>query len=291
METGGNTGKSAALLVSALCIYGTIGWALAYINLPSEVVVLCRGFIGSAFIVAVALVTKRRVDVPAIRREFKWLAAGGISLGLNWVMLFAAYRATTVSVAILCNYMAPIMLVVAAPLILGEKRSPKKGVCALVAAFGMTMVAGVFEGGAEGVTAEGIALGLAAAVFGAALVVFNKKLGDVPVFERSATQLAFAALVALPFVVVNNFGHQLAPDTLTVVLVVLLGVVHTGVAYCLYFSGLAGLSAQTVGVLGYVEPAVSVLVSTLILHEPLSLFGWVGAAIIIASAAIGEVVD
>ena len=95
----------------------------------------------------------------------------------------------------------------------------------------------------------------------------------------------------LPFVAVNNMGQTLAPDALSIGLVVLLGVLHTGIAYCLYFDGLSGLSAQTAAVLGYVEPAVSVLVSTLIMGEPLSIVGWAGAVLIIGAAALSEVID
>ena len=284
-------GKATASFVSSLCIYGTIGWALAYINLPSEVVVLCRGTIGTAFIAAMLLLVKHRTDWPAIRRNLKWLAAGGVCLGLNWVLLFASYRAATVAVASLCNYMFPIILILVAPFVLKEKRSLRKAVCALIAVIGMVMVSGVLGGGSEGVTAEGIALGLGAAAFAAVMVICNKKLVDVPMLERSVIQLAFATLAALPFVVVNNFDQTLAPDALSIGLIALLGVVHTGIAYCLYFGGLAGLSAQTAAVLGYIEPAVSVLVSTLILQEPLSLVGWVGAFLILAAAILSEIIE
>ena len=284
-------GKATASYVSALCIYGTIGLVLAYIDLPSEVVALFRGVIGTAFIVVVLLVAKRHVDWAALRRNLVWLAAGGVCLGLNWVLLFASYRATTVAVASLCNYMFPVILILVAPFVLKEKRSPKKALCALFAVVGMVMVSGVAEGGAQGVTAQGVALGLGAAAFAAAMVLCNKKLGNIPMLERSAAQLAFATFAALPFVAVSNTGQVALPGALSIGLIVLLGVFHTGVAYCLYFGGMSGLSAQTAAVLGYVEPAVSVLVSTLILHEPLSVLGWAGAALIIGAAALSEVVE
>lgn len=260
-------------------------------NLPTEVVVVFRGLIGAAFILVVLFATKRRFDTTAVQANLGWLAAGGISLGLNWVFLFAAYRTTTVAVASLCNYMAPIMLIVIAPPLLGEPRSMKKAVCAVVAIIGMVLVSGVVEGGAEGVNAQGIALGLGAAVFATTLVLSNKKLGDIPVFEKSSVQLLFATAAALPFALVVGLAQPLQPDALTVGLVVLLGLLHTGVAYCLYFGGLGHLRAQTAAVLGYVEPAVSVLVSTTILHEPLSILGWIGAALIIGAAVASEIAD
>ncbi len=284
-------GKATASYISALCIYGTIGWVLAYVDLPSEVVVLCRGVLGTAFILLFILVTKRGFDTAATRANLGWLALSGVCLGLNWVFLFAAYRATTVAVASLCNYMAPVIVIIMAPLILGEKRSAKKAACAAVAVLGMVLVSGVLAGGAQGVAAEGIGLGLAAAAGFAVMVVCNKKMGPVPVFEKAALQLAFATLAALPFVIAGNWGQELSPDAVSVGLVVLLGLLHTGVAYCLYFGALGVLSAQSIAVLGYIEPAVSVLVSAFILGEPLSVAGWVGAALIIGAAAVSELVE
>lgn len=282
---------ATASFVSSLCLYGTIGWVLTYIDLPTEVVVVFRGLIGTAFILAVLLVTKRRFDMAPARTNLGWLAAGGISLGVNWVLLFAAYRATTVAVASLCNYMAPVIVIVAAPFALGERSSFKKAACAGVAVLGMVLVSGVLEGGAEGVTPQGVALGLEAAVCAAILILANKKLGAVPVLEKSSVQLAFATVAALPFAIAVGAGQALQPGPLAIALVAMLGIVHTGVAYCLYFGGLGHLRAQTAAVLGYVEPAVSVLVSTLILHEPLSPVGWIGAALIIGAAATSELID
>ncbi len=283
--------RATASYVSALCIYGTIGWVLAYVNLPTEVVVLCRGALGTAFILLFTLMAKRSFDAAAAKANLGWLALSGISLGLNWVLLFAAYRATTVAVASLCNYMAPVILIVIAPFVLGEKRSTKKVLCAAVAVLGMVLVSGVLTGGAQGVTAEGVGLALAAALGFTMMVVCNKKMGDVPVYEKASVQLAFATLAALPFVAVGSWGQTLAPDALSVVLVLMLGIVHTGFAYCLYFGALGKLSAQSIAVLGYIEPAVSVLVSAFILGEPLAAAGWIGAALIIGAAAVSEIVE
>ena len=283
--------RGVACFVGALCLYGTVGWVLSCIDMPSDVVVLCRGAIGCAFVAAVLLASRRGVDWAAVRANVPWLCVGGLSLGLNWVLLFAAYRATTVAVATLCNYMAPIMLILVAPVLLHERRSVPKTACAFVAVFGMVLVSGVLGAGGDGVTAQGIGLGLAAAVFSAALVLANKKLCGIPVLERSVVQLAFATAAALPWAVFSGLGARLNPDAASVALVVLLGVVHTGVAYCLYFAGLARIGAQTAAVLGYVEPVVSVLVSTTVMHEPLSAMGWAGAAGIVVAAAASELLE
>lgn len=276
--------------VSSLCIYGTIGWVLSFINLPSEVVVLCRGLLGSLFLAVVVFAVRRRFDAALVRSKLALLVVSGLCLGLNWVFLFEAYRVTTVAVASLCNYMAPIILVLLAPL-LGEKLSARRLVCVAVAFIGMILVSGVVEGGAEGVTAWGVTLGLLAAVGFVGVVVCNRKLTEVPVYDKALVQLCAATVAALPFVVVGNWGVALQPDAASIALVVMLGVVHTGFAYCLWFSALGTLKVQSIAVLGYIEPVVSVLCSVFLLGQPLSALGWLGAACILGAAAASELLE
>ncbi|MBQ9042429.1 MAG: EamA family transporter [Eggerthellaceae bacterium] len=282
--------RATIAYVSSLCIYGTIGWVLSFINLPSEVVVLCRGILGSLFLAVVVFVVRRRFDAATVRSKLGWLIVSGLCLGFNWVMLFEAYRVTTVAVASLCNYMAPLILVLLAPL-LGEKLSAKRLACVAIAFVGMILVSGVVEGGAEGVNAWGVTLGLLAAAGFVGVVVCNRKLTEVPVYDRALVQLCAATVAALPFVIVGNWGAQLQPDALSIALVIMLGVVHTGFAYCLWFTALGALKVQSIAVLGYIEPVVSVLCSVFLLGQPLSLLGWLGAALILGAAAASELLD
>ena len=282
--------RATIAYVSSLCIYGTIGWVLSFINLPSEVVVLCRGLLGSLFLAVIVFAVRRRFDAALVRSKLVLLVVSGLCLGLNWVFLFEAYRVTTVAVASLCNYMAPIILVLLAPL-LGERLSARRLACVAVAFIGMILVSGVVEGGAEGVNAWGVTLGLLAAIGFVGVVVCNRKLTEVPVYDKALVQLCAATVAALPFVVVGNWGVALQPDAASIALVVMLGVVHTGFAYCLWFSALGALKVQSIAVLGYIEPVVSVLCSVFLLGQPLSALGWLGAACILGAAAASELLE
>ena len=282
--------RATIAYVSSLCIYGTIGWVLSFINLPSEVVVLCRGLLGSLFLAVIVFAVRRRFDAALVRSKLVLLVVSGLCLGLNWVFLFEAYRVTTVAVASLCNYMAPIILVLLAPL-LGERLSARRLACVAVAFIGMILVSGVVEGGAEGVNAWGVTLGLLAAIGFVGVVVCNRKLTEVPVYDKALVQLCAATVAALPFVVVGNWGVALQPDAVSIALVVMLGVVHTGFAYCLWFSALGALKVQSIAVLGYIEPVVSVLCSVFLLGQPLSALGWLGAACILGAAAASELLE
>lgn len=272
--------------IAAVVLYGTIGTFLRYISLPSEAVAMCRGAIGALCILAFQFLRGRRPDGAAIQRNLRLLLASGVLLGLNWIFLFAAYIRTTVAIASLCNYMAPILVILAAPAVLRERLDKRKLLCVAAALLGIVLVSGVWSG--EGGETAGVILGLAAALCFTGIVLCNRKLRDISAYDRSLVQLAVSAVTILPYVLIRNRGAAISLDARSVLLVLMLGVVHTGVAYCLYFSGMGSLPVQTVAILGYLEPVVSVLCSALFLREPMTVPGWLGAALILASAAVSE---
>jgi RarD protein len=302
-----STQKARLKSINAVVLYGTIGMFLRYVSLPSELVAMCRGIIGSLFILLFLQVASRRTDgagsadvsgsskpatrfglhVDAIRANLKWLIISGISLGLNWIFLFAAYTTTTVAIASLCNYMAPLIVIVIAPILLHEKLEYKKLPCVSVAFIGIVLVSGVLEG--ERGNIPGILLGLAAALCFVSIVICNRKLRDISPYDRSVVQLILSAVTILPYFLIHNRNVQLQFDTRSVLIILMLGLIHTGVAYCFYFSGLGSLSVQTIAVLGYLEPVVSVLCSALLLREHMSVLGWIGAVLIILAAVISEI--
>jgi len=282
-----NLHKERLKYITAVILYGTIGLFLRRVELPSELVAMCRGSIGSLFIFSYLKLAGKNPDIPAIRQNLKWLVLSGICLGLNWIFLFAAYIKTTVAIASLCNYLAPIMVVLISPLVLHEKLEVRKLPCVAAAFIGIILVSGI-TGGSLGDPA-GIILGLLAALGFVGIVLCNRKLENISAYDRSIVQLLVSAVTILPYFLIHNRGIAITFNTESILIILLLAIVHTGVAYCLYFSGMATLPVQTVAVLGYLEPVVSVLTSVFILNEPLSLHGWIGALMVIAAASVSEI--
>ena len=277
-----------AKYILAVVLYGTIGMFLRYVKLPSEIVVLARGSIGSLFILLYQAARGQKMNREGIRKNLPLLVVSGICLGLNWIFLFAAYIHTTVAIASLCNYMAPIIVILIAPVVLQETLNRKKLLCVAVAFLGIILVSGFWAGeiGDKG----GVIMGLIAAVCFVIIVICNRKMRGIPAMDRATVQLALSALTVLPYVLVKNRGAALEWDARSVIIIFMLGVLHTGVAYCLYFSGMGSLPVQTVAILGYLEPVVSVFCSVLFLHEHMGLFGWVGAVLILGAAVISETI-
>lgn len=281
--------RSTALLVSAMLIFGTLGLFVRFIPLPSAALALARGFLGSGALWCVARVLGRPLVLPSDRRTRLLLVVSGVCLTLNWAFLFEAYRLTTLATAELAYEMAPVFVMVASPFVLGERLTPARSICLLIAVFGMVLVSGVLEpGAAEGVTLEGVALALVAAAFYASVMLLNQFLGHVDPYVKTIAQLLVAGVVLVPYA---GFAVGLADLALTPVQLVLLlvvGVVHTGAAFALWFGGMRGVPAQKVAILGYVDPLVALLISALVFGETLTPLGMLGAAMVLGATLASE---
>lgn len=272
-------------MLSAMAIFGTVGIFVRYIPLPSATVAFFRGVMGLAFLLAVMAVTGKKPNICHICRHIWILLLSGGAMGLNWVLLFESYRYTTVATATVCYYLAPVFLVLASPL-LGERLTGKKLALLGVALAGMVFVSGVLQGGISG--GRGIALAVGAAVLYASVMFLNKKLGELDAYSKTVMQLAAAAAVILPYVLLTG-GFAMSQMTGTkYLLLAVVGVIHTGVAYWLYFGALGALPAGNVALYSYLDPVVAIVLSALWLAEPLDWQGILGAVLILGSALLSE---
>ena len=272
--------------IAAVVIFGTTGLFLRYCSLPSETAAFCRGVIGTLFLLLWQNRHGKSLERKAILRNRKWLLLSGVFLGLNWTFLFAAYVTTTVAVASLCNYLAPLIVILIAPLVLKEPMDPRKVPFVIAAFLGVVLVSGVLGG--SGGNVPGVLMGLGAALGFVGIVICNRNIRHISAGDKTIIQLSVSAAVIRPYLLARNMGKELRPDLVSLLVILLLGVFHTGVAYNLYLSGMGSLPVQTVAILGYLEPVVAVLCSAFFLKEPMSPAGWAGAFLIIGAAAGSE---
>ena len=276
-------------LLTSLCIWGSIGLFVRNIPLPSSVTANFRGIIGLLFLLLVMACKHLRFQRPSIRRNALYLGLSGLMLGFNWILLFEAYRFTSIAAATLCYYLAPMIVVALSPFVFGESLNGRKLLCVLAALGGMVLVSGVAEGGLPDISQlKGVLLGLAAAGLYAAIVICNKKLSGIGGTERTAIQLGISALVLLPYNLLTAQADFAALSGAALLLLLVVGVVHTGICYYLYFGCMEDLPSQTVAILAYVDPVVAVLLSALVLKEPMTVGMWLGALLIIGAAILLE---
>ena len=255
MDSNHGDKKTVPLIqfVSSMLIFGTIGIFRRYISLPSGFLIFARGLLGGLSVILFVKLRSGHVFRRSGMRHLVWLILTGVLLGSEWIMLFEAYNLTTVAIASLCNYMQPIIVLLLSPLVFKERMTAKKLICGVIAVAGM-----------------------------------NKKNTNIDPYTKTVIQLFSAAAVTIPYLFLSGELGRIEFDPITVTLLLVVGIVHTGFSYVLYFRSMEGLKAQTIAILSYIDPIAALLFSALILKESLSALGLAGAVMILGAAIVSE---
>lgn len=242
------------------------------------------------FLLFVVLVTRNKLSFKNIKNNLIVLLLSGAAIGFNWIFLFEAYNYTTVATATLTYYLAPFFVMLASPFLLKEKLTVKQFLCLIGAIIGMIFVSGVVKNGIPEVNElRGILFGVCAAILYATVIILNKKLKEISAYEKTIMQLGTAAVVVIPYIFLTEDITVLTFTPLTAIMLLITGIVHTGIAYALYFNSMKDLKAQTVAIFSYIDPAVAILLSAFILKEGMDIYGIIGAVLILGSAMLSEI--
>ncbi len=279
-----------ARIVISMVIFGTIGLVRRMIPYSSAMIAFFRGLIATLVLLGIHKAKGRRFDWPKLRANMVLLVVSGAMIGFNWILLFESYRFTTVSIATVCYYMAPIFTILVSPFTLKERITARKAICAVIAMLGLVMVSGVIGGSEKGSdNLKGVLLGLAAAALYATVVNINKKIKDVGGMDRTIFQMGPAAIAVLPYWLLtdNLTSMEFIPSAAAMLLVA--GLVNTAIAYDLYFGSIEHLSAQTAALMSYIDPVVAILLSALVLNEAMDTVTIIGVVLIIGAAVVSEI--
>ncbi len=276
-------------LITAMLLFGTIGLFVRYIPLPSSVIALSRGVLGTLFLVAVTILKKTPLDIKAIKKNAVWLLLSGAALGFNWALLFEAYRFTSVATATLCYYLAPIAALLLSVPLYHEKMTVKKAVCALLALVGMAGVSGFLPNGKIPQSEiKGVIFGISAAALYATVILLNKKITDISPYDKTIVQLGISAVFMAVYCLLTVKKEALVLNPKIVVLLLLVGVVHTGITYLFYFGAIGEINVSTSAILSYIDPVTALFISWVVLREKATLFAVVGAVLVLFSALFSE---
>lgn len=284
--------QSKLCFILSMLIFSTIGIIRRYIPLSSDFISFVRGILGSICVILFILLTKKKLDKGGIKNNLILLIVSGVCIGLNWVFLFESYNYTSVATGTLCNYMCPIIVIIFSPLILKEKLNIINVICVIVSLIGMVFVSGILETGFNDKnTLIGVCLGLLSAVLYAAVIFLNKKMSTVDAYSKTFIQLLSIAVVMFFYTLFNSGFSSIKLDFKIAILLIVIGVIYTGIVYVLYFSGMKDMSAQSIAILSIIDPMLAVILSSIILSEPLSILTIIGAVLILSATVISEVSD
>ena len=282
-----SSGRPRLLMAVSMAIFGTLGLFVRHIPISSGALALCRAVLAAGMIGLGLLLTKQRIPLSAIRREVPLLLLSGGALGINWMLLFEAYRYTTVTVATLSYYFAPVIVTAVCPILFREKLSGRQLLCFGMSTVGLILITISGDGpGSDGI--RGILLGLGAACFYASVVLLNKYIRNVSGLQRTFLQFLAAAAVLIPYVVFSGGTELTSLRSVGWANLLIVGLVHTGLAYCLYFSALRDIPGQKAAILSYIDPLVAVVISVTALGEPLTGSQFLGGGLILGFTLYNE---
>lgn len=280
-ETKANQNKARISFIIAMTAFGTLSIFVRNINLPSGELALCRGILAALLLGAYFLIKHEKLDIKAMGKDAWLLLLSGTAMGFNWIFLFEAYKYTTVSVATLSYYFAPVIVTLLCPILFKEKTTKRQLICFIFSTLGVVLVINVggFSGGGKDFI--GVLCGLAAAVLYATVIITNKFMKKVSGLERTFLQFIVAIIILLPYVAITSGFGIMSLDDFGWLNLLIVGLFHTGFVYALYFSALKEMKGQEVAVLSYIDPLVAVVVSVTLLGESMTIMQAVGGLLIL----------
>jgi len=276
------------MLIASMTIFGTLGPFVRHISVSSGELALYRAVLAAMLIAVFLLITGQKIPFAKIKREVPLLLASGIAMGINWIFLFEAYKYTTVSVATLSYYFAPVIVTAACPILFKEKLTAKQIICFIMSTLGLVLITGI--GDVNGKTdLIGILFGLGAAVFYATVILLNKFIKNVEGIHRTFLQFLAAIVILIPYVMFTGGITLGSLDGIGWINLLIVGLIHTGVTYCMYFSSLKELPGQKAAILSYIDPLVAVLISVTVLKETMTLWLIIGGILILGFTLWNEI--
>ena len=276
------------MLIVSMTIFGTLGIFVRNIPVSSRKLALYRAILAALLIAIYLIITKQRISFTKIKKEVPLLLLSGIAMGVNWILLFEAYKYTTVSLATLSYYFAPVIVTVVCPVLFHERLTGKQILCFIMSTIGLVMITGIGDMG-SGNDFIGILFGLGAAVFYATVILLNKFIKNVEGIPRTFLQFLSAILILIPYVMLSGGMSLGGMNAVGWINLLIVGLVHTGVTYCMYFSSLKELPGQNAAILSYIDPLVAVLISVTILGEKMTIWQIAGGVLILGFTLWNEV--
>ena len=275
------TNRARLSLITSMAMFGTLAPFVRNISVSSGELALYRAVLAALLIGAFLLVTRQFLSLKGLGKDLPLLLFSGMAMGINWILLFEAYQYTTVAISTLSYYFAPVIVTLVCPILFKEKMTKKQILCFVMSSLGLALVIGITDLGKGGNDAIGVAFGLGAACFYATVILLNKFIKGITGIHRTFLQFLAAIVILIPYVTVSGGVHLDSLDSTGWICLLIVGLLHTGVTYCLYFSSLKDLPGQEAAILSYIDPLVAVIIGVVVLGEPLSWQQFLGGGLIL----------
>jgi drug/metabolite transporter (DMT)-like permease len=271
-------------MVISMIIFGSIGFFSELTNLPSFELVFIRCLCATLFLGFCWLISGQFRNEKWNRKDVLQTLACGLFLVFNWVFLFKSFEETSVTVAISVYHLAPVLVLILGSILYKEKMGLKSVVSIIICFLGTLFIADIDVSASLGeLMPAGIAWALAAALFYAFTTLLGKGISNLSPYATTFLQTGLGILILIPFIHLNAFTHLTSGNWIAVVAT---GIIHTGIVYLLFFDSLRHLPTKVISILVFLDPAVAILLDTIVTGFRPKLFQSVGIILIFSGMAL-----
>jgi len=261
----------------AVLLFGLSGLFGKLLTLSSIIIVLGRVFFSSIFLGGVILYLKKDIKLKE-QKDYLYLGLMGAVLALHWSAFFTSIQVSTVSIGLLTFSIFPVFVTFLEPLFFHEKLKLFDLMTAIVTFLGVMLVIPTFDLGNN--LTQGVMWGMLSGLTYAVLSMLNRKF----VKDYSSLVIAFyeqvtATILLIPFFLMQKQFLSLKE----ILLLLLLGVVFTGISHSLFINGLKTIKTQTAGIISCLEPVYGIIFAMLILREIPTIREILGGLIILSA--------
>ncbi len=283
-------GKNARLhMIVSMMLFGTIGiFTRNTTGITSGELALYRSALALLLLSGLYKMANHKIPYKKYKGEIRILVVSGILMAINWIFLFQAYRYTSIPVATLSYYFAPVIVTIASPILFDEKLTKSQMICFGLAAIGLILLINLKESGGTS-NLIGILYGLGAAVFYAGVILLNKCTRNLLGIDKTFIQFLAGMVILIPYVMFFTGTHLSQLSLSGWLSLLIIGFVLTGIPYIFYFGSIRHLRGNEIALLSYIDPLVACILSLLLLHESLTPLQLFGGGLILGSTLYNEI--
>lgn len=273
-------------ITASMLIWGSVGIFARFSTLDGLSLAFLRVLMGSGIFLLFSIRDGGWLGraFSSVRPRIGQVFLLGMALALNWVFFFSAVIYTTIAKATLIYYLAPILVVLLAGLLLGERITRGRLFYVGMAFLGALMIALQERPSLSSSDFLGVVFALAGAFFYALVTLLGRHLRDVESDALTFFQLLFATIVLFPLILWR--GLPLTPKALAVSF--LIALLHTFLALLIYMDGLKEVEAGEAALLSYLDPLSAVLYAFLVFGEVPTGMTLAGGAFILLASFFGS---
>ncbi len=269
----------------SLFLLASNGIVASFITIPSYEIAFFRLLIALAFLAIVFFSSKNKKLCRHKLKDYFYLLCSGMTMGFSGLLIYEAFQLVGVGIAtLICNF-GPAIIMILSPLVFKEAFTSRR-IIAFAIVFAGEILLNVISA-TSGASLLGLFYAVMSAVFYAMMVIFNKKVKAIRGLEKSVYQY-MAAFLSVAVFVLSRYGLSLDMGLQNWLLLLLLGIVNTGIGGYLFFASIERLPVQTVAILSYLDPLFAVILAAIILNEKMTPLNILGAVMILGGAVYGE---